>query len=160
MRLSLGILLGCGFSFISVSLFNMWNTFYTAVTLLQQSFFRMLTELVGANFEFNIITLIISGPYTIDQIFPPALLGCILCGFITGLSVKGVKRGIMASFIVVILVLLIWILFSIFSAVDLMAFFQGSELIETIGGIFGALLGSVLGGLIGGAIRGPYEELY
>ena len=160
MRLSLGIIIGFAFSFISVSLFNMWTTLYTAITLLQQSVFRMLSVLVGANFDYDIITLILSGPYTIDQIIPPAFLGCILIGVVTGLCVKGIKRGIMASFIVIVLTLLIWILFSIFSAVDLMSLFQGPELIETVGGIISASIGSVLGGIIGGVTRGPYEELF
>jgi len=55
--------------------------------------------------------------------------------------------------------LLIWIVSSIFSGVDLMALFQ-AQLIETLGGIISGLVGALLGGLIGGAISGPYEEIY
>ncbi|MEJ2277827.1 MAG: hypothetical protein P8Y70_08790, partial [Candidatus Lokiarchaeota archaeon] len=157
MRLSLGILIGVCFSFINVSLFNMWGTLYTAIMLLQQGIFRMLTTLVGANFNFNIIKIILSGPYSIDQILPPAFLGCIFIGFITGLCVKGIKRGILASFVVIVLVLLLWILFSIFSAVDLMSLFQGPELIETIGGIISASIGSILGGEIARELGYPEE---
>ena len=41
-----------------------------------------------------------------------------------------------------------------------MALFQGTQLIETLGGIISAIIGGFIGGLVGGLISGPYEEFY
>ena len=82
----------------------------------------------------------------------------IFIGYLTGSIAKGLRRGIIASSLVVIVVLLIWILLSIFSGQDLMALFQGTQLTETLGGIFSAFIGVLIGGVVGGLVSGPYEE--
>ncbi|GAH25319.1 unnamed protein product, partial [marine sediment metagenome] len=89
----------------------------------------------------------------------PQLLACIFIGFLSGTISKGLKRGLIASILVIIIAFLIWMLLSVISGEDLMALFQGAQLFSTIGGIFSAILGSVIGGVLGGLISGPYEEV-
>ncbi|MBD3196024.1 MAG: hypothetical protein GF317_13280 [Candidatus Lokiarchaeota archaeon] len=157
-RLAIGIVVGVLLSFISVSLFDMWSTFVLAETISQYNILKAMSTLIGANFEFDIITFFTSGPYTLPNFFQPALLSCIFLGIISGAIAKGLKRGTMASFLVITISILIWILISIVSGEDLMALFQGAQLISTVGGILGALIAGILGGLLGGLISGPYEE--
>jgi hypothetical protein len=79
---------------------------------------------------------------------------------VSGTISKGLKRGVIASSLVIIIGFLIWMLLSVISGEDLMALFQGAQLSVTVGGILSAILGAVIGGLIGGFISGPYEEVY
>lgn len=115
--------------------------------------------LVGANFNFDMISFFTGTP-TVLGFFAPELLAWIFIGFISGTISKGLRRGIIAGLLVVVIALLIWILLSIISGEDLMALFQGNQLIETLGGIFSAILGALIGGLFGGLVSGPYEEFY
>lgn len=155
-RLAIGVIVGVFLSFFTVSLFDMWSTFSLAVSF---SFFRALTTLIGANFEYDIITVIMSGTLTISGIFAAPLLSCILVGFISGAISKGLKRGVMGSFITIAINMLLWFLFSIFSGEDLMALFVGNQLLVTLSGMLGAFLGCVVGGLAGGVTSGPREEI-
>lgn len=157
-RLAIGVAVGLILSFISVSLFDQWNTLNMAIILGQYNIFQGISTLVAGNFEFNIIQFFTSGPYTIPSFFQPAFLSSLFLGLITGIIVQGLKRGVIGSFLVIIITLLMWIIFSIFSGQDLMSFFTGVQLVGTIGGILGALLAGLCGGLLGGFLGGPYEE--
>jgi hypothetical protein len=77
---------------------------------------------------------------------------------LSGTIAKGLRRGVIAGSLVVVIVIAIWIILSIFSQVDLMSLFTGNQLIETLGGIISAFIGVLIGGSIGGLISGPYEE--
>ncbi len=120
---------------------------------------RIASLLVGANFDFNMISYFTGTP-TFLGFFAPEILAWIFIGYISGTIAKGLKRGVITCALVVIIVLLIWIILSIFSEVDLMSLFQGSQLIETLGGIISAFIGVLIGGVVGGLVSGPYEELY
>lgn len=157
---SLGVIVGIILSFFSVSLFDQWSTFSNAVEFAQYDIIQSFSILIGANFEFDIITYFASGPYTIENFFKPPLLGCILLGFTAGIIAKGLKRSLIASFLVIIISLLIWIILYIFSGEDLGALFQGTLLIPTVGGIIGGLIGSLFGGLLAGLLTLSYEEGY
>ncbi|TXT53366.1 MAG: conserved membrane protein of unknown function [Promethearchaeota archaeon] len=157
-RLSISIIVGVFLSFLGVSLFDQWGTFNEA--LIFSNGFKIISELIGAVFEFDIITFFMAGPYDITAFFVPSLLACIFISFIIGTIAKGLRRGIIASLLCVVVDLLLWILFSIFSGEDLMALFQGRELIATLGGIFSALFGMFIGGALGGFLSGPYEEFF
>ena len=162
-KLLIGVVIGILLSFISVAIFNAWESLETAQLIMDTNgnFFQATSVLIGANFKFDIIGFFMSWPnYSIQTFFLPAFFGCAFIGFVAGALSIGVKRGIMASFSVIIIVFLLWILFNIFSGEDLMALFQGNQLVETLGGIFSAMLGAIIGGLIGGAVSGPYEEFY
>ncbi len=157
-RLTIGIVIGLILSFISVSLFDQWETLKTAIVLGQYNIFQGFGILAETNFEFNIIGFFISGPYSLAGFFQPAFLSCLFLGFFTGIIVKGIKRGFISSTLVIIITLLMWIMFAIFSGQDLMSFFTGPQLVETIGGILGALLAGISGGVLGGFLGGSYEE--
>lgn len=159
-KLTLGVIIGIILSFFSVSLFNEWYTFNEAVVFAQYDIIQSFSILVGANFEFDIITYFASGPLTIENFFKPALLGSIFIGFAAGIIAKGLKRSLIASFLVIIISLLIWIILYIFSGEDLGAQFQGTLLIPTIGGIIGSLVGGIFGGLLAGLLTISYEEGY
>ena len=156
-RLIIGIIIGIVISFFTVFFFNMTVILNQIQLYAGTDIIRIASLLVGANFDFNMISFFTGTP-TILGFFAPELLAWIFIGYITGSIAKGLRRGVIASSLVVIVVLLIWILLSIFSGEDLMAMFQGSQLIITIGGIIGAVIGSILGGAIGGMVSGPAEE--
>ena len=118
---------------------------------------KIAALLVGANFDFDMISFITGSP-SILGFFAPEILAWIFIGYISSTIAKGLKRGVIASALIVVIVLLIWIILSIFSGVDLMALFQGDQLFETLGGIISAFIGVLIGGSVGGLISGPYEE--
>lgn len=115
--------------------------------------------LVGANFDFDMISFITNNP-TVLGFFAPELLAWIFLGFVSGTISKGTRRGIIAGLLIVVIDVLLWIIFSIVSGEDLMALFQDTQLTETLGGIISAILGAFIGGGLGGLISGPYEEFY
>ena len=115
--------------------------------------------LVGANFDFDMISFI-EGTSTTLNFFAPELLAWIFIGFLSGAISKGLKRGIIAGLLVVVIVFSLWIILSIISGEDLMALFQDTQLSETLGGIISGLVGAFIGGAIGGLISGPFEEFY
>ena len=157
-RLIFGIIVGIVLSFFTVFFFNMMSILNNIKLYAGDSLIRTITLLMGANFDFDMISFFLGSPSVIG-FFAPELLAWIFIGYVSGSIAKGLRRGIIASLVVVVLVLLIWIVASIFSGVDLMALFQ-AQLIETLGGILSGFTGALIGGLLGGVISGPYEEFY
>ncbi len=126
---------------------------------LQTDILKVIVLQIGANFKFDLLAFFTGTP-NIAGVFAPQLLACIFIGFLSGTISKGLKRGLIASSLVIIITFLIWMLLSVISGEDLMALFQGPQLFGTIGGILSAILGAIIGGLIGGFVSGPYEEVY
>ncbi len=158
-RLIIGILVGITLSFFTVFFFNMMVILDQIKLLPGTNLTKIASLLIGANFDFDMISFFSGSPYILG-FFAPEILAWIFIGYITGTIAKGLKRGTIASVLVVIVVLLIWIILSIISGQDLMALFQGTQLTETLGGIISAIVGVLLGGSVGGLVSGPYEEFY
>ncbi len=158
-RLVLGIIVGIVFSFFTVFFFNMEATIIQIQIYLQTDILKVIILQIGANFKFDLIAFFTGTP-SITEFFAPQLLACIFIGYVSGTISKGLKRGLIASSLVIIIGFLIWMLLSVISGEDLMALFQGAQLFVTVGGILSAILGAVIGGLLGGFISGPYEEVY
>ena len=158
-RLVIGIVVGIIFSFFTVYFFNMETIILQIQIYLQTDFLKVVVLQIGANFKFDLLSFFIGTPNIVD-FFAPQLLASIFIGFLSGTISKGLKRGLIASSLVIIIDFLIWMLLSVISGEDLMALFQGAQLSGTIGGILSAILGAVIGGLIGGVVSGPYEEVY
>jgi len=158
-RLVLGIIVGIVFSFFTVFFFNMEATILQIQIYLQTEILKVIILQIGANFKFDLIAFFTGTP-SITEFFAPQVLACIFIGYVSGTISKGLKRGVIASSLVIIIGFLIWMLLSVISGEDLMALFQGPQLSVTVGGILSAILGAVIGGLIGGFISGPYEEVY
>jgi hypothetical protein len=158
-RLVIGIIAGVILSFFSVFFFNMIVILNQIELYAGTDSLKIATLLVGANFDFDMISFL-SGSPSVLGFFAPEILAWIFIGYISGSIAKGLKRGVIASALVVTLVFLIWILLTIIIGDDLMTIFQGTQLIETLGGIFSAFIGVFIGGSIGGLISGPYEEFY
>jgi len=158
-RLLLGIVVGIVFSFFTAFFFNMEEIIIQLQLYSQIDVLKFIIILIGANFKFDLFS-IFTGSSTIIAFFAPQLLASIFIGYLSGTISKGLKRGLIASFLVIIIDILIWMLLSVISGEDLMALFQGTQLSVTIGGIITALIGAIIGGLIGGVISGPYEEVY
>jgi len=158
-RLVIGIIVGVIFSFFTVFFFNMMDIIDQIKLYTESNTIKAAALLVGANFNFDMISFFTGTP-TVLGFFAPELLAWIFIDFISGTISKGLRRGIIAGLLVVVIALLIWILLSIISGEDLMALFQGNQLIETLGGIFSAILGALIGGSFGGLVSGPYEEFY
>ncbi|MFX0021721.1 MAG: hypothetical protein ACFE9S_05305 [Candidatus Hermodarchaeota archaeon] len=156
-RLVIGIILGVILSFFSAFFFNMTVILNQIELYAGDDVLRSVALLVGANFEFDMISFITGTPTPLG-FFAPELLAWIFIGFFTGTIAKGLRRGVIAASLVVVIVIAIWIILSIFSQVDLMSLFTGNQLIATLGGIFSAFIGVLIGGSIGGLISGPYEE--
>jgi hypothetical protein len=157
-RLIIGIIAGIAMSFFTMFFFNMTELQAQLNLYLQSDTLKSIIILLGANFKFDIISFF-SGTPTLSDFFAPQLLASIFIGFLSGAIAKGLKRGFLASLIVIVVDFLIWMLLSVISGEDLMALFQGGQLSATIGGLLSALLGSIIGGLVGGLISGPYEEV-
>jgi hypothetical protein len=159
-RLLIGIIASMGFSFFTAFFFNMKDVTESIILQIQLSDpLKAVIMMIGANFEFDIIAFFLEAP-TFFGFFAPQLLASIFIGFLSGTISKGLKRGLIASIIVIITDVLVWILLSVISGEDLMALFQGAQLSPTIGGILTAILGGIVGGIIGGLISGPYENTY
>ncbi|MFX1468219.1 MAG: hypothetical protein ACFFB8_06110 [Promethearchaeota archaeon] len=158
-RLVIGIIVGVIFSFFTVFFFNMTIILNQIQSYAGENALKTLTLLIGSNFDFDMISFMIVEPSVLG-FFAPEILAWIFIGYISGTIAKGLRRGTIASILVVIIVLLIWIILSIISGEDLMALFQGTQLTETLGGIVSAIMGVLIGGLVGGLISGPYEEFY
>ena len=158
-RLLLGIVVGIVFSFFTAFFFNMEEIIIQLQLYSQIDVFKVIIILIGANFKFDLFS-IFTGSSTIIDIFAPQLLASIFIGYLSGTISKGLKRGLLASTLVITIDFLIWMLLSVISGEDLMALFQGTQLSVTIGGMLTAIIGSIIGGLIGGVISGPYEEVY
>lgn len=116
--------------------------------------------LLGTNFSFDIISFLIRGNWNIVQFLAPAFLAWIFVGYITGTIVKGPKNGFISGILVWVIVMLLWILISVVAGEDLMALFQGNQLIRTLGGILSSFLAVTAGSISGGFISGPEEEFY
>ena len=158
-RLVLGIIVGIVFSFFTVFFFNMEATIIQIQIYLQTDILKVIILQIGANFKFDLLAFFTGTP-SIAEFFAPQVLACIFIGYVSGTISKGLKRGVIASSLVIIIGFLIWMLLSVISGEDLMALFQGAQLFVTVGGILSAILGAVIGGLLGGFISGPYEEVY
>ncbi|TES98220.1 MAG: hypothetical protein E3J90_06095 [Promethearchaeota archaeon] len=158
-RLVLGIIVGLVFSFFTVFFFNMEATIIQIENYLQTDVLKVIILQIGANFKFDLLAFFTGTP-SITKFFAPQVLACIFIGYVSGTISKGIKRGVIASSLVIIIGFLIWMLLSVISGEDLMALFQGAQLFVTVGGILSAILGAVIGGLLGGFISGPYEEVY
>ena len=158
-RLVIGIITGVMLSFFSAIFFNMTVILEQINLYAGTEPLRVVSLLVGANFDFDMISFFTGAPSVLG-FFAPELLAWIFIGFISGTIAKGLKRGVIASALVVVLVFLIWIILSIFYGQDLVTIFQGTQLIETLGGIISAFVGVLIGGSVGGLISGPYEEFY
>lgn len=158
-RLVIGIIIGIIFSFFTVFFFSMQGILSVIQATAGSDFLKLVTLLIGANFKFDIISFFTGTP-SIIGFFAPQLLASIFIGYLSGSISKGLRRGLIAGALVIVVDLLIWMLLSVIGGEDLMALFQGPQLVSTIGGIFTAIIGALLGGLLGGLISGPYEEVY
>ena len=158
-RLTIGIIVGIILSFFTVFFFNMMVIINQIELYAGNDLIRIASLLVGANFDFDMISFLADSP-SILGFFAPEILAWIFIGYITGTIAKGLRRGVIASALVVVVVLLFWIILSIFAEVDLMSLFQGAQLTETLGGIISAFIGVLIGGSVGGLVSGPYEEFY
>jgi len=152
-RLVLGIIVGILFSFFTVFFFNMEATILQIRVYLQTDILKVIILQIGANFKFDLIAFFTGTP-SITEFFAPQVLACIFIGYVTGTISKGLKRGVIASSLVIIIGFLIWMLLSVISGEDLMALFQGAQLFVTVGGILSAILGAVIGGCF--SINPPY----
>jgi len=157
-RLVLGIIVGIVFSFFTVYFFNMEDIILQIQVYLQIDILKAIVIQIGANFKFDLLAFFTGTP-NIADFFAPQLLASIFIGFLSGTIAKGLKRGLIASTLVIVVAFLIWMIPSVIYGEDLMALFQGPQLSNTIGGILSAILGAIIGGLIGGFVSGPYEEV-
>ncbi|NVM17863.1 MAG: hypothetical protein HWN80_09110 [Candidatus Lokiarchaeota archaeon] len=157
-RLVIGIIVGIIFSFFTVYFFNMETIIPQIKIYLQTDILKVIVLQIGANFKFDLIAFFTGKLNIVD--FAPQLLASVFIGFLSGTISKGLKRGLIASSLVIVIDFLIWMLLSVISGEDLMTLFQGAQLSGTIGGILSAILGAIIGGSLGGIISGPYEEVY
>ncbi|MHA2290143.1 MAG: hypothetical protein ACXABG_15265, partial [Promethearchaeota archaeon] len=141
-RLVIGIIVGIIFSFFTVYFFNMENIIIQLQIYLQTDILKVIVIQLGANFKFDLLAFFTGTP-TITDFFAPQLLASIFIGFLSGTISKGLKRGLIASSLVIIIDFLVWMLLSVISGEDLMALFQGAQLSGTIGGILTAILGAI-----------------
>ncbi|MFX1288749.1 MAG: hypothetical protein ACFFFY_09360, partial [Promethearchaeota archaeon] len=119
-RLVLGIIIGIIFSFFTVYFFNMENIILQLQIYLETDILKVIVIQLGANFKFDLLAFFTGTPNIMD-FFSPQLLASIFIGFLSGTISKGLKRGLIASSLVIIIDFLIWMLLSVISGEDLMA---------------------------------------
>ncbi|MFX1277018.1 MAG: hypothetical protein ACFFBP_05870 [Promethearchaeota archaeon] len=157
-RLIFGILISVLLSFITVYFFNMTRLMELILENWEYNIFKALSYVLTANFSLDPQS-IFTGSETPLGFFVPHVVMWLFLGYVCGTIAKGAKRALMATAIVIIIDILLWILLSVTSGVDLMSLFIENQLIQTIGAIVIALFGGLFGGLIGGLISGPYEHV-
>jgi len=158
LRLTFGILIAVGFSFFSPYFFNMIDLISQIQSYTGTNIVKAVAIALGSNFRFDFVSVWTGTPTTLGFFVPQIVVWFVLC-YICGTIAKGTKRGVMSSFLVIVIVFILWIMLSIFSQVDLMAIFSGNQLLYTLGGLLVSLVGGLAGGLIGGKISGPYEGI-
>lgn len=157
-RLVFGILISVGLSFFTVYFFNMMTVIDQIQIHAQNNIVRALALSIGSNFRFD-ATSVFTGTQTTLGFFVPQIVAFFLLGYICGTIAKGAKRGFQTSFLMIVIIFVIWIMLSIFSQVDLFDLFSGNELVTTLGGLLISLVGGLAGGIIGGKVSGPFEGI-
>ena len=157
-RLILGIFTAVLLSFFTVYFFNMEQLMSLILTDAQNNIFKALANMMRANFSLDPQS-IFTGLDTPFGFFVPHVVMWLFLGYICGTIAKGTKRALMATIIVIIIDMLLWILLSVISGVDLMSLFTGIQLSQTVGAMVIALIGGSFGGILGGIISGPYEHI-
>ncbi len=152
------MIVGIVLSIFSIVFFTQWEILSEVELFAGGNAIKYFALLVGANFDFDIISFFLYGPISLIGFFSPQVLAWLFVGYVSGSIAKGLKRGAMCVLLVDVVVTLIWIIFSIIAGEDLMAMFQGTQLIDTVGGMLTALIFGVFGGLLGGVASGKYEE--
>jgi len=105
-RLVIGIIVGICFSFLTVFFFNMDNVILRIELYFGSDPLKVIILMIGANFEFDIISFFTNNPSFLE-IFSPQILASIFIGYLSGSIVKGVKRGLTAGSLVVVVDFLI-----------------------------------------------------
>jgi len=157
-RLIFGILVPILLSFFTVYFFNMEDLMVIIVSnYAQNDLFKALSYVLTANFSLD-PSSVFTGLDTPFGFFIPHIVVWLFLGYICGTITKGFKRSILATAIIVIIDLLLWILISVIAGVDLMSMFTGIQLSQTLLAIVIAFIGALTGGILGGMISGPYED--
>jgi hypothetical protein len=155
-----GFLLGAGIALFGVFIFN-FDQFLTyqgryIVDLFQEIRYNWdvgLYEISWIGFRFNLFEFFyaeINREFIIGK-FLPIFLAWSIAGLITGLFSIGVKRGLLFSFFLISLFVILWLCFAVISGANITTVFFGN-IFETGGGILTALISILLGATIGGAI--------
>jgi hypothetical protein len=114
-----------------------------------------LYEFSWIGFKFNFFEFFyaeITSEYIVGK-FLPVFLAWFISGFMIGLLSIGTKRGLLFSFLVVSLFVILWLCFAVISGANITTVFIGN-IFETGGGILTAVLTILIGGSIGGVISG------
>jgi hypothetical protein len=164
-RFALGFLYGMILGLFGVFLFSNFN--YAGVSL-QEIIYRIFNldfatgvyEFIWFSFHFNVFQLF--DPVALESInliesFLPPFLGWFSAGLVAGTIVKGVKRSVLNSFIMVVTDVVLWLCFAVVCGANLTFVFV-YNLYETGGGILTGMIASIIGGIIGGAISGKYQD--
>ncbi len=107
-RLVIGIIVGIVFSFFTVYFFNMEDIIDDQIqNYIKTDILKVIVIQIGANFKFDLLAFFTGTP-TIADFFAPQLLASIFIGFLSGTISKGIKRGLIASTLVIIITFLIW----------------------------------------------------
>ena len=99
-RLLIGIIVGICFSFVTVFFFNMEDVIIRIQLYLNSDALKVIILMIGANFEFDIISFFTSTPNLIE-FFAPQLLATIFIGYLSGTIAKGMKRGLTAGTLII-----------------------------------------------------------
>ena len=87
----------------------------------------------------------------------PAVITWIMTGFIAGAIVKGWKRGVYVTVLIVFLVFIGWVICGFFAGEDMSSIYR-DNFTTRMSELFTAIVFVIPAGLIAGLITGPYEE--
>ncbi len=125
-------------------------------------FFQGLYVLIGSGFQANWFQEFSTANIQ-DQTFGgvlfgetiwPAILTWLFAGMISGVLIKGVKRGIIFSLILFGSLFLLWLITGMFAGADFNSMFL-TNTVNTLGELFTVFIFLNVGGVLGGLISGP-----
>ncbi|MCP4760597.1 MAG: hypothetical protein GY870_02375 [archaeon] len=126
----------------------------TIINVLDNRLIIALYEFVWISFRFNIFnlaTMELGSAIFFAEFYPPAM-SWFFASLISGTIVKGIKRGVLLSWVIVLSTVIIWLILAVLGGANISGIFF-INISDTIGGILTALIAASLGGLMGGLIN-------
>jgi len=156
-----GVFLFSDFQYRALSLQN--NVFPLISGGTFNSFMQGVWTLLGSGFmadwftEFSAVNIANSSIGSIfwGETIWPALCTWFMAGFFIGVIVKGFKRGLTLSLIILLSVFFLWVITGIFAGADITAIFI-THITNTLSELFTVLIAIIPGGILGGLVSGPY----
>lgn len=154
-----GVFIFSNSTYMGISIIEIFGRIASSITDISK-FSAGLYELFFFSFYFDFFSLFKPETFTsvnlMEALYPP-LMGWLFAGLISGAIIKGIKRSVINSMLIVVVTVLLLLCLAIISGANL-TFVFAINIVETLGGILTALFALIIGGIIGGALSGKYID--